>query len=148
MFKISVLYTITDIFTHENKMWLQTRIKIITKKKNCFQKFSQPYLFMADEGKQKNPKQPQDPLCCIWADFYSLGPLADQVRRCTGINSLVLSFFMFLRWSKPAPLRLFAKSPHTSQQTEAEREAPSSLSEEGTRRLSLLINCFFETSLS
>lgn len=42
-------------------MQLRTRIKIITKKKSCFQKFIQPYLFMADEGKQKTPQPPPTP---------------------------------------------------------------------------------------
>lgn len=57
MFEISVLYTIAHIFTHGNETRLRTRIKIITKKKDCFQKFIQPYLFMADEGKWGKKQQ-------------------------------------------------------------------------------------------
>lgn len=79
MFEMSILDTVTHLFTRENKMDLRTRMKIITKKNDCFKKFIQPYLFTAD-GRKRGKKKPnqnstQTPPCCIRADFHFSAPL-------------------------------------------------------------------------
>lgn len=145
---MSVLHTVTHLFTYENKMDLRTRMKIITKKNDCFQKFIYlSYLFTADGRKREKKPQPKlnsNPTLLYTSWFSLLSTFADQERRCTDLSSLVLSFFTFPRWSK-SPHRWASSQSARSRRSPQwlAREAPSSLAEKGTRRFAPLTNWFF-----
>lgn len=122
---ISALFAVTHKFHMKTKCDWGQEWTLSPRETIVFRNISKPTMFS-----------------CVKTDFCSPGPLSEQVKRCSGINSFVLRFFfffLFFREGRGCTLNI-SWEPRAS----AVCEAPCSVSEEGTGPLSPLIKGFLK----